>query len=154
VGVLLAKDLGREFLDTDLLIQSREGMLLHEIIESKGHRGFCRIEADRVRSLALERHVIATGGSVVYDPGAMEHLRRRGLVVFLHTETTVLEERLGDLRARGVVLQPGQTLASLAAERLPLYRRWCHIEIACHRSSPARLTERIAHAVRSGWGLR
>jgi shikimate kinase len=149
VGVLLAKRLGRDFLDTDLLIQSREGMLLREIIEAKGHRGFCRVEGAHVRALSVEGHVIATGGSVVYDAGAMEHLRRRGLVVFLHTETAALEERLGNLHDRGVVLQPGQTLASLADERLPLYRRWCHIEIACRRSLPDRLAGRIAEAIRS-----
>ena len=65
VGVLLAKSLGFGFIDTDLLIQQREGMRLEGIIQTKGIDEFLRIEANICLGLTVENAVIATGGSVI-----------------------------------------------------------------------------------------
>ena len=66
LGVLLAKKLGYRFIDSDLLIQEREEMLLHEIIESKGIEGFLAIENEVNSSITDTKAVISTGGSTVY----------------------------------------------------------------------------------------
>ena len=131
VGVVLAKQLGYSFLDSDLVIQERHGKLLRELIAEHGVEGFWQIENDVNASLDGHRKVISTGGSAIYGEGAMKHLRQIGMVVYLQLSCEELAERLGDLNARGVTLQPGQNLESLYEERVPLYEKYAHITIAC-----------------------
>ena len=126
-GVILAKLLGFSFLDTDLLIQSREGRRLHEIIADRGVDGFLAAEAAACRSIRAERCVIATGGSVVYSEAAMAHLKSLGCVIYLEVDFETLTGRLQDLRERGVVLRPEQTLAELYRERVILYEKYADL---------------------------
>ncbi len=129
VGVVLAKVLGYEFIDADLLIQKAEGKLLHEIIDERGTDGFIEVE-NRVNSqIDTHRSVIATGGSVVYGKEAMEHLRSIGTVVYLKQNLRPLERRLRNLKGRGVVLKPGQTLADLYKERTVLYEKYADVTV-------------------------
>ena len=105
IGVVLAKVLGYQFVDADLLIQEAEGKLLSELIEENGTDGFIEIE-NRVNSqIQTHRSVIATGGSVVYGKEAMEHLKSIGTVVYLKQNLRVLQRRLRNLKGRGVVLK-------------------------------------------------
>ena len=83
VGVVVAKRLGYEFVDTDLLIQKQEKRLLKEIIAQEGNDGFLAIENQVNRDLDVENAVIAPGGSVVYCEEAMEHYKKTGTVVYL-----------------------------------------------------------------------
>ena len=131
VGVVLAKRLGYSFVDSDLVIQERYGKLLHELIEERGVEGFWKLENDVNASLKLHRSVIATGGSAVYGAEAMEHLREIGTVLYLKLPYEEIEERLGDLNARGVTLRPGQTLRDLYEERIPLYEKYAHKVMEC-----------------------
>jgi shikimate kinase len=131
VGVVLAKRLGYRFVDSDLVIQEKYGKLLHELISENGVEGFWKIENDVNASLNLHRSVIATGGSAVYGAEAMEHLREIGTVLYLKLPYEEVEERLGDLNARGVTLKDGQTLKDLYEERIPLYEKYAHRVIEC-----------------------
>ena len=146
VGVVLAKRLGRRFVDSDLVIQERHGKLLHELITEHGVEGFWQIESNVNASLNLENSIIATGGSACYEPEGMQHLRDISTVVYLklpYEEVGVskivsvklaeVEQRLGDLNARGVTLQPGQTLRDLYEERTPLYEKYADLIIDCSR---------------------
>lgn len=131
VGVVLAKNLAMDFIDSDLLIQKSEGMRLAELIERYGDDGFRAIE-NRVNSgIQAERSVIATGGSVVYGEEAMRHLKSIGTVIYLKLSYEEIEERLGNLHARGVSIREGQTLRDLYGERCPLYERWADLVIDC-----------------------
>lgn len=129
VGVILAKVLGYEFVDADLLIQKREKRLLKEIIAQEGQEGFLQIENSVNASIEAEGAVIATGGSVVYCKEAMEHLKQIGTVIYLKLEYNILKKRLGNLRGRGVVLKEGQTLKDLYEERVPLYEQYADITV-------------------------
>jgi shikimate kinase len=129
VGVLLAKRLGKQFVDTDLFIQAGEGQSLRRLIEANGMDGFCQIECRYAQRVGVTDAVIATGGSVVYYKCAMESLAADGLVVYLQLPLAELEKRLGDLNARGVVLEPGQTLTQLYAKRTPLYEQWAGVTV-------------------------
>ena len=129
VGVILAKVLGYEFVDSDLLIQKSENLLLREIIARDGQDGFLKIENRVNASIETEKSVIATGGSVVYCAEAMEHLRKIGKVVYLKLEYEELKKRLGNLRGIGVVLRDGQTLKDLYDERTPLYEKYADIVV-------------------------
>lgn len=129
VGVILAKILGYQFVDADLLIQEREGRLLKEIIAEKGVDGFIQVENDVNKSINSHRTIIATGGSVVYGREAMEHLAEIGTVVYLKLDLNHLKKRLGDVKGRGVVLRDNQTLEDLFDERTPLYEKYADLEI-------------------------
>ena len=124
VGVILAKELGYQFLDADLLIQKRENRLLKEIIEQEGVDGFIEIENQVNASIEADRTVVATGGSVVYGEEAMAHLKKIATVIYLRLSYEELEKRLGNLKNRGVVLREGQTLKDLYEERVPLYEKY------------------------------
>ena len=130
VGVILAKMIGYQFIDADLLIQKQEGKLLHEIIAEKGTDGFIEIEERVNASIEASHTIIATGGSVVYGKKAMEHLSRIGTVVYLKVPYDTLEKRLEDIKGRGVVIKEGQTLRTLYDERTPLYEKYADIEIS------------------------
>lgn len=132
VGVVLAKRLGYQFVDSDLVMQEKYGKLLHELIEENGVEGFWKMENDLNASLQPHRAVIATGGSAVYGREAMEHLREIAAVIYLKLPFEEVEERLGDLNARGVTLKPGQTLLDLYEERVPLYEKYAHQVIDCN----------------------
>ncbi len=129
VGVILAKELGYQFVDADLLIQKREKRLLKEIIACEGVDGFIEIENQVNASIEAEQTVIATGGSVVYGAEAMKHLKDIATVVYLKLSYKALRKRLGDLRNRGVVLRDGQTLKDLYEERVVLYEKYADITI-------------------------
>ena len=129
VGVILAKVLGYQFMDVDLVIQEQEGKLLREIIEEVGTDGFIEVENRVNASLKCSKTIIATGGSVVYGQEAMEHLKEMGTVVYLEVSFPILEKRLSDIRGRGVVLREGQTLFDLYQERTPLYEKYADVRV-------------------------
>ena len=143
VGVLLAKRLCMEFIDTDLVLQCQMCMPLHALIEKHGLRGFLAIEEKAVATVDAAGAVIATGGSVVYSACAMRHLSERGLIVFLDTPLAVLEPRLADMGERGVAITEGQTLAGLYGARKPLYQRWARITVDCGKMTPSEVAEEI-----------
>lgn len=124
VGVVLAKLLGYQFIDSDILIQKQEGRLLKDIIKQEGVEGFIEIENQVNRELEAEKSVIATGGSVVYGKEAMEHLKEIGTVVYLKLSYELLSSRLNNIKGRGVVLKAGQDLKALYEERVPLYEKY------------------------------
>ena len=131
VGVLLAKIMGCGFLDTDLLIQQREGALLQDIIDKKGVTYFLQAEEKAVRAVNCQRHVIAPGGSVVCSPGAMEHLTGLGTVIYLRLPLDELTARIQNISTRGIVMEPGQTLAEVYAYRSPLYETYADYTVDC-----------------------
>ena len=131
VGVVLAKKLGYQFIDSDLVIQERCRKLLHQLIEERGEAGFVMLENEVNASILADRAVIATGGSAVYGKEAMAHFRQIGKIVYLELAFEELEKRLGDLHERGVVLKEGMTLKELYEERIPLYEKYADIVIPC-----------------------
>ena len=124
LGELLAKHLGMTFLDTDDLIRQRTGRALQDILDQDGMEVFLQQEEAAVLSLQTEHTVVATGGSVVYSPRAMEHLKSGGACVYLQLPLAAIQERLQDLDSRGVAIARGQSLAELYRERVPLYETW------------------------------
>lgn len=144
VGVVLAKRLGYSFVDADLVIQSWEGKLLHEIIEERGVEGFWMLEEAVGESMDVRRTVIATGGSAVYGENAMAHYKQIGTVVYLSLPLEGIRERLGDLTERGVTLRDGQDLDGLYVERQPLYERYADVTVDCEGLSIREIVEQIA----------
>lgn len=121
VGVLLAKLLGMDFMDTDVVFQAREGQKLQPMIDKIGIEAFLKKEEDVILGIECDRTVIATGGSAVYGKRAMEHLHHHGIVVYIRLPFSEIERRLSNLATRGVALKKNQTLHDLYEERIPLY---------------------------------
>lgn len=144
VGVVLAKKLGYSFVDADLVIQSREGKLLHELIAERGVEGFWALEEAVGESMEAKRTVIATGGSAIYGEKAMAHYKQIGTVVYLSLPLEEIRKRLGNLTERGVTLRDGQDLDSLYAERLSLYERYADVTVECEGLSIREIVEKIA----------
>lgn len=147
VGVVLAKKLGYRFIDSDLVIQEKTNKLLHELITEHGVDGFLKIEEEINAELDCKNSIIATGGSVIYGARAMEHLREIGNVVYLKLSYEEIEERLGDLTARGVALKQGQTLKDLYQERCPLYDKYAHTVQECDSLSVREIVEEVSRKV-------
>jgi len=130
IGVVVAKRLGLDFIDTDLLIQKQEKKLLKEIIAERGNEGFLEIENQVNRDLDVENAVIAPGGSVVYCEDAMLHFKEIGTVVYLKTSYEQIENRISNAKNRGVVLKEGQTLKDLYDERTQLFEKYADYTIS------------------------
>lgn len=129
IGVILAKIMGYRFVDADIVIQEQEGRLLKDIIAQEGVDGFIKIE-DRVnRNLNMKKAVIATGGSAVYGKNSMENYKETSTIIYLKLDYETLDNRLSDIKGRGVVLRDGQTLKDIYDERTKLYEKYADIII-------------------------
>ncbi|MDD7267377.1 MAG: shikimate kinase [Lachnospiraceae bacterium] len=127
IGVVAAKMLGYDFLDSDLEIQRQYGKTLPQLLQEYGTEGFNQIENEVNAGLNCRRTVIATGGSVIYGQQAMEQLAKLGHIVYIRLSFEEIERRLGDLRQRGVSIKEGMSLRDLYEERVPLYEH--HAEL-------------------------
>ena len=144
VGVLLAKRLALDFVDTDVLIQAAERRPLQAIVDAEGPLALRRVEERTLLALDVEGHVIATGGSAVYSRPAMEHLRTGGTIVFLDVDLPTLEARVGDFGSRGLAKRPDQSLADLFEERRPLYLAAADVVVDCRGLTHDGVCERVA----------
>lgn len=131
MGVLLAKTLGYEFVDTDLIIQKNTGRLLHKIVEEDGKEAFLDIEKDAILTLSTDGAVIATGGSAVLRADAMEHLRKNGIVVYLSLPYMAVSKRIRNIKTRGIAFGEGETLRDIYNQRLPYYEKYADITLRC-----------------------
>lgn len=150
VGVLLAKETARSFVDTDLSIQEAEQRSLQDILDSEGYLQLRTIEERVLLTLQLTYHVVATGGSAAYSEKAMHHLRAGGVVVFLDVPSDVLLQRIHNFGTRGIARRPDQTWDDLVAERLALYRKYADIVVPCGDGTHEEICERVKEAV-SAW---
>ncbi|MEN6397008.1 MAG: shikimate kinase [Methanoregula sp.] len=131
VGVILAKTLGMNFIDTDIVIQETTGRLLQEMIDEEGTDVFLKVEEKTIRSLDGCNTVIATGGSVVLSERVMKHLKSEGIVIYLEISFEEMVQRLSNITTRGIVLFTGQSLRDMYDQRIPLYEKYADIRIDC-----------------------
>jgi len=143
IGIILAKFLSRDFLDTDVLIQVTEGRSLQDIIDKDGYLALRAIEERVLLDLHCKNHIIATGGSAVYSNAAMEYLKQEGIVVFLDVDIAILKKRLQDIHSRGLVKRPEQSLDDLYAERLCLYKKYADITVLSSNLSQENICDAI-----------
>lgn len=129
LGVVLAKRMGYQFIDSDLLIQEKYHKTLERLIEENTDAGFIQMENDVNQSIQAERTVIATGGSAVYGEEAMLHFKEIGTVIYLEVPEEELKERLGSLKERGVVSNGKTTIEEIYKDRKALYEKYADITI-------------------------
>jgi len=154
MGVILAKALGRPFIDTDLVIQEKTGMLLQEILDRQGTDAFTRIEQKAVLSLRAKNAVVATGGSVVFSRRAMEHLKKSGVIIYLEISFEEMEKRLQNITTRGIVLHEGESLREMYNWRAPLYQKYADITVACTDAAFEDCVEEVIRVLGSRFAIR
>lgn len=135
LGVLLAKALGMNYIDTDIVIQNQEGRLLQGILAEDGISKFMEIEERIVSELQLENCIISTGGSVVYSEKAMNYLKQGAKIIYLQLPYEELQRRLSDITTRGIVIKEGYSLEDVFKERVPLYIRHSDRILNCSNKS-------------------
>ncbi|HIT99265.1 MAG TPA: shikimate kinase [Candidatus Copromorpha excrementavium] len=134
-GVVLAKSLGMNFVDTDLIIQENEGKSLQRIINEEGIEAFKRAEEKTLLSLDLKNTVIATGGSAVYYPSAMEHMGDNGIIVYIEADIEEIKKRLKNIKTRGVAMSKGQSIDELYEIRKPFYEKYADVTVKSDKRS-------------------
>lgn len=132
LGVLAAKALGMNFVDTDIIIQNTTGFLLQEILEAQGIAAFLQVEEDILSQVTIKNSIVATGGSAVYSEKAMAILKNQGTVLYLSLPFDDIQKRVTNIESRGIVLKQGNNLEDAFKERLPLYEKYADITLDCH----------------------
>lgn len=127
VGVVLAKNLGYNFVDTDLLIAREADKPLQRIIDEEGLERFERLETYVGENLKCNKTVVATGGSMVLCEKAMENLKSLGKVVYIKVSIDELERRLGNFSTRGIVMKKGQTIRDIYNMRKEYYEKYADV---------------------------
>ncbi len=143
VGVVLAKTMGLDFLDTDLLIQQREDRLLQDLINNEGMAAFLDKEEEAILSIQGDGLVIATGGSVVYREKAMTYLKEIGHVLYLKQHYKVIERRIKNIKTRGIAMGANKTLQDVYWERKVLYEKYADIVIPCRHKTVEKIVGNI-----------
>jgi shikimate kinase len=130
-GVILAKALSKDFIDTDLLIQVRYKKSLQDIVDAYDYLKLRNVEEEEILLLNVSNSVIATGGSAVYSEKAIDHLRKNGRIVYLKLELNELLMRIDNLGTRGIAKSKDQSFEDLYFEREKLYEKHGEIVINC-----------------------
>ena len=129
VGVILAKRMNLNFVDTDVLIQTTEKRSLQDIIDRDGYMALRKTEERVLLHHDYTHCVVATGGSAAYSAPVMKHLKSFGAIVFLNVDLDTIKRRVKDFTGRGLAKRPDQTLDDLFYERFDLYRKYADMTI-------------------------
>jgi len=124
VGRRLAKKLRMEYLDTDDLIEEREGSKICHIFEEKGESYFRRLESAIVREVShLDNYVISTGGGVVLRDENIKALKRNGLIICLTANSEIILKRTTGIQDRPLLNEPDpvRKIEELLRMRQPYY---------------------------------
>lgn len=126
VGRTLAGRLGYEFYDSDAEIERQQGRTIPEIFAHEGEETFRRYEREFIeKGHPANRCVIACGGGLITQPGMIDLLKEKGVVICLYATTQTILQRTQGNRNRPLldVEDPEKRIRDLLAEREPFYRK-------------------------------
>ncbi|MBQ6670081.1 MAG: shikimate kinase [Firmicutes bacterium] len=149
VGRILSKRTGMSQVDTDVLIERSENMKLQDIIDKNGLEHFAQIEEAVLLELDLKNYIVSTGGSAVYYPKAMEHLKESSTIVYLKTPLSKLLRNIRNMDSRGISVKPGQTFEDLYNERCPLYEKYADVTVSTEGLIPPSIAARIQELLKT-----
>ena len=144
IGVQLAKLTGYGFLDSDIMIQTHEGKLISELIESVGSWGFTKIEEDLNATIDVHHTVIATGGSIIYGEKAMHHLGKIGTVVYLSLPIPLLEQRFREDDKADISTDRDKDIRTIYENRRELYEKYADLQVEVGDVDDRQAAKRIA----------
>ena len=149
LGVLLAKAMMMDFIDTDLLLQKQGGKPLQQMVDELGTEGFSEAEEQCICSLDVQNTVIATGGSVALEERAMAHLKENSVILFVKLSYESIEQRLKNISTRGIAMKKGQTLRDLYDLRQPFYHKWADLTVESDHQEIEESVERLMQALQN-----
>lgn len=147
IGVLLAKSMGYNFLDTDLIIQSQQKKKLQEIIDEEGIGAFLKCEEQALTSIDFDCTVVATGGSAIFSERGMKHLKNGGICVYLTVSEQELVKRLSNIKTRGIACRKGETVAEIIEERRAYYEKYADVTVNCENATAEQTVEKIIESI-------
>lgn len=147
IGVLLAKAMNYNFLDTDISIQKRENKKLYEIINEKGIDEFLKIENEVLAKLNVDGCVIATGGSAIFGAEAMANLSELGTIVYIKLSCEEIVRRVNNIKTRGIAMSKGKTMEDVYNERVPLYEKYAEIIVDGENTTIEECVEKIVNVI-------
>lgn len=144
LGVILAKELGMDFVDTDIVIQNMTGSLLQDILENEGVDGLLDREEQAILSLDMSTpRVISTGGSAVLREKSMKHLLEKGVCVYIRLQLENIEKRINNRSTRGIAAKKDETLADIYRYRTPFYEKYAEIIVDGDNSTVEENVEKL-----------
>lgn len=150
IGVILAKELGLGFVDTDIVIQNMTGCLLQETLENEGVKGLLDREEQAIVSLDLSKpKVISTGGSAILRENSMKHLLENGIAVYIKLPLCEIEKRINNRSTRGIAAEGNETLADIYAYRTPFYEKYAQITVNCENAGVEENVAKIKESINS-----
>ena len=149
LGVILAKELGLDFVDTDIVIQQRTGELLQTTLENRGVEALLDEEEKAILSLDMSKpRVISTGGSVPLRKSSMSYLKENGICVYIKLSCKEIERRINNRDTRGIAANKDETLADIYNYRTPFYENYADITVDCEASGVEENVEKIKRALK------
>lgn len=148
LGVILAKELGMSFVDTDIVIQERTGELLQETLEKRGVSALLDEEESAILSLDMSKHyVVSTGGSAVLREKSMEHLKENGICVYINLSCEEIERRIDNRDSRGIAAEGDATLADIYNYRTPFYEKYADVVVDCSDGDVQKNVDKIKNLI-------
>ena len=146
IGRILARKLGKRFIDSDHEIEARTGASIPWIFEIEGEESFRRREAEVIRDLCSEDGVVlATGGGAVLNAGTQDILKSRGTVIYLRANVNSIMVRVSHDKNRPLLqtADPRRRIEELMAQREPLYREVAALVIDTGRPNVQSMVQTI-----------
>lgn len=148
LGVILAKELGMGFVDTDIVIQNMTGCLLQETLENEGVDGLLDREEEAIKTIDMSKpKVISTGGSAVLREKSMKHLAEKGICVYIKLPLEEIEKRITNRSTRGIAAQGNETLRDIYNFRTPFYERYADFTVDCQNSTVEENVKKIKECI-------
>lgn len=150
IGREIAKVLDYSFVDIDDLIRQKTGCTLQDIIDAKGDEALVEMEEKIVMELGVDdKMVISPGGSIVYSEKAMNYLKEKSVIIYLHTPLSRIKKQINNQTSRGIVGLKNRNLENIFAERLPLYQKYADMSIDIdERDTISSVSSKIVEALR------
>lgn len=146
IGRLLAREAGLEFIDCDRELETRSGVTIATMFEVEGEESFRRREAALLDELTQRRGVVlATGGGAVLQPENRDHLRSRGLVIYLESTVDEILRRTQTDKSRPLLQSNDRRarIEEILQHRRPLYEATAHLTFHSGMFNPKKLVARI-----------
>ena len=148
VGVMLAKEICYDFLDTDILLQRREKKMIQQMLDEDGLEAFYKVEENALLAVDADETVISTGGSAVYSEKGMENVCKNATVIYLELPLEEVYQRIENLHSRGIAGLSHKHFSKIYLERKALYEKYADITINASGLNKDKLLKKILKAIK------
>jgi len=147
VGQLLAKKLGRSFVELDSLIEQKAGKSIPDIFHQDGEAAFRELEIEVTKEVSKDRNlVIACGGGIVLNKINIDRLRENARIIYLTASPGVILKRVANEEGQRPLLEvenPTLAIREMLRFRKPFYERAADITIDTSKLSISAVAEQI-----------